>query len=288
MPITDLGLYGDFSAAGSLRAEDRRLLSSAKVQRKIKDVLVGIPIPIHLHFVNLPHVLEIGALPRFFRSADPASAEQKIGYMSAAKFKRTYDVKLNTARNTLNLVFIENEGENRLPFTPWIIAHRLYHALSLAVQHRRDTNHRRLGEGLTQLLTAAVKIYRCCNRFAVDDCRLWPSRRFGNSSTVSDNDLGVLKLLAEETLDTHVCRNRRLNNHLEAIAEAFAQWCITGSIRTKTLPGRIVWSGQTFDASAEEASELYQNLLGLTQQCKEIFALELARALQARQPLLVL
>jgi hypothetical protein len=285
MPITGHGLYGDFSAGGSLRTEDRRLLRSDKMQRKIKDVLVDIPIPVHLHFVNLPYIFEIDALPRFFRSADPFFPDQKIGHMSAAKFKRIYDVQLSIARNALNLVFIENEGENRLPFTPWIIAHRLYHALSLAVQYRPDTNHRRLGEGFTRLLTAGAKTYRCRNRFVDDDRRLWPSRRFGKRSTARDD---ILKLLAEETLDTQVCRNRRLNNHLEAIAEAFAQWCVTGSIRTKALPRRIVWSEQAFEASAQEARELDQNLLGFMRQCREIFAVELAKVLHAGQRLLVL
>jgi hypothetical protein len=285
MPLTDLNLYGDFAAAGSLRPDDRRLLASVKAQRKIKDALVGVPIPIHLHFVNLPKRLDAGAFFRFIHSADPATGEQRIGYMSAVKFARIYDVHLSLAGGALNVALIENEGQNRLPFTPWIVAHRLYHALCLAVQHRRNTNHRRLGEGVTRFLAAAAETYRGAAPGA-GDRRLWPMARSGAGSS-SDDEFAVLTLLAEQVFDTHVCRNHRLNNHFEATAEAFAQWCITGNISTNPLPRRLLWEAEAFETPAAEARAFDQEFRLFIAEWKQVFALELGKALHAREPLLV-
>lgn len=133
-PITDISFHGS-SEPASLRADDIGIVNSSKGRAKIVQTLRKAPIPIKLVFINHSHeysapddgidITGVGDPRRMFSGEVPASGE-----MTPAAIKRAFDVDIPADPKAFTAVFGFNEGDERRPLTPWMIAHRLGHLIN--------------------------------------------------------------------------------------------------------------------------------------------------------------
>jgi hypothetical protein len=224
-PIGDIFLHGDFSRAGSFRQDDLSL-ASAKRQDKIKRVLQKAPVLIDLHFVNLTQRINIRT------HLEPQWPPIK-GYMSSAELADRWNINIAPQSNAFNLVSLQNEGDARIPLTPWIIAHRLSHAFEY-------------GDRFAQR-AILDEFYRRLNR--VSD--FYSKRQFGL----------IFKQLPHIFGTTKACREDKVIREGEWFHDCFAQMCVVGDIRFNPAPHDI--AGHTTDPTIidQEFVALRQTML---------------------------
>lgn len=138
------------------------------------------------------------------QNAIPASGE-----MTPAQFERTFDVKIDVDPEALTAVFAFNEGDGRLPFTPWMIAHRLAHLIDEQKSSLRDR-------------TAISEALRSLNS-------VWRDLGYENVGMTS------LDHLIHEIGTFKSARDGTTGDLGEFVAECFAQYLITGKITLKEL-----------------------------------------------------
>ena len=141
--------------------------------------------------------------------------------------------------DALNLVLIENEGADRLPLTPWIIAHRLSHAF----QYAEPLLHTKI---YNSFLSALDKV--------LDSYRLWGAVNYEPLAPI----FGTTRAAREGLI-----KSGRVG---EWFHDCFAQMCITGDIRFNAAPAEILdYPGKP--AAADKAlAKLRVNMLDSFQQ----------------------
>lgn len=214
-PIANIYTHGDFSQPGSLRADDLSL-ATPKRQEKIVRVLRKSPIEIDLHFVNLaaPAVNAQGHFDiRFYLGEYP----ERFGYVSPARMKEWW-LEITPRPDALNLVLVENEGADRLPLTPWIIAHRLSHAFQYAEPLLHTKIYNLFLSALDKVISAYLPL--------ID--RLWGSVNYDVLAPI----FGTTRATREGLI--------KAGRVGEWFHDCFAQMCITGDIRFNAAPAELL------------------------------------------------
>lgn len=208
-PIGDIYTHGDFSQPGSFRADDLTL-STPKRQDKIKRILQKAPVVIDLHFVNQEHRVDINW------HLDPVHAQKWLGFLSAEQAEERWGVKLVPRPDAVNVVVLQNEGDNRVPMTPWIIAHRIAHMFNYT--HKLSID--RLSQNFLNSLEQVQDEYkRGESRYRPQFYEL--AKVFGT---------------------TRACREGLITRGrtFEWLWDCFAQMCVIGTINFKPAPKEIV------------------------------------------------
>jgi len=204
-PIGDIHTHGDFSKPGSLRQDDLSL-ATPKRQDKIKRVLQKAPVLIDLHFVNQPHHIDI----RQHLVSNP------LGFISVENLQSRYDINITPRRDAVNIVMMQNEGDDRVPLTPWIIAHRIAHIFEYS-------NHFELRDLLDEFFKTLEN---------TADAYPDQSKRFHRVPYTE---------IARTFGTTRACREGLIkpNRVIEWLFDSFAQMCVTGTIRFNPAPPDI-------------------------------------------------
>lgn len=130
-PIGDISYMGG-DAPASFRADDVGIMQSDKWKQKVRRVLEKAPILIHLAFVNHDKGYDD---PENIGNPDRKLGDgvtKASGIMTPQEFERAYGHPIKADPSALTAVFTFNEGTERRPMTPWIIAHRLTHLIEEA------------------------------------------------------------------------------------------------------------------------------------------------------------
>jgi hypothetical protein len=117
--LATVHVHGALNQLGSFRADDMMFLSSFTRLGRVQRALTKLPVNIDLHFVHLPWRLPYDHM----RSAN-------IGFLTPQHVKNHYRIELKTEQATVTTVLVQNEGSYRLPFTPWLVIHRLAHCFT--------------------------------------------------------------------------------------------------------------------------------------------------------------
>jgi len=209
-PIADISFIGDHKPA-SLRSDDIGIVTSPKAQMKMKRVLEKAPLPINLVFLNHTKGYEdeenIGNPMRKLKSGDHAS-----GAMSVERFKEVYGYDLPADPTAVTAVFAFNEGTERRPFTPWMVAHRLAHLVEEADY----------SSGRGPVATVMMDLQR-----------RWSEVGYENVGATS------VQSFATNLGTTKAARDGEIVNFGEFIAECFAQFIVTGRIRLNKLTSKV-------------------------------------------------
>lgn len=216
-PIGDIYTHGDFFKSGSIRQDDLSL-ATKKRQDKIKRVLEKAPVLIDLHFVNLPEMIDIQ------KHVGPTLYSQvnNIGFLSKEQIKQKYNVDIDIVPNAINLVYVQNEGTDRIPLTPWIIAHRLGHVFYYPEETKFEI--RDLLDLFQKILTDVADLY---------------------------SDEGVeprWEMLAPTFGTTRACREGMIRETrvAEWFYDCFAQMCVIGDIKFNKAPYKIPYPPYEF------------------------------------------
>ncbi len=217
MPIVDICFHGDAATPGSFVAEDLRLISSLPYQERIRERLKNVPIPVDLHFINLPATMFDATAIRVSRDADDRQSDdfQKyakmlggdlypIGLITEDTIRNVYGAEISAKQDRAILVMVENESRAPVRFTPWMVAHRMSHVIYQTTIQDKDN----------RLIPIVDEFQKEINRL---------------------QDY-YIPYLSEEALatffgTTRSCQMEMLTSWGEWWHECFAQFCVTGKVR---------------------------------------------------------
>lgn len=137
-PIEDLQFKGDLDTEGSFRPDDLRAFRNPKWEVKVRNAFFKTPFKFNLYFYNGKDG-KIPFLPiknsendqekeEFTRNIRNLSLlKHYAGELPTEQFLSWF--KANPKKDEISIVLLHNEGAGRLPLTPWVLAHRLGHAM---------------------------------------------------------------------------------------------------------------------------------------------------------------
>jgi hypothetical protein len=127
-PIADFEVHGDTSQEGSFRMDDLKAMSNPKWLKKVEHYFSRVPQNINLYLVNVADF--VGAVGiRFNRYRNLGRLDEWSGIRSLAEVQKIIGKVPPNAEQSITVVLVENEGDGRIPLTPWMVAHRMAHAL---------------------------------------------------------------------------------------------------------------------------------------------------------------
>ena len=116
-PLTDYQTMGDFDKPGPFRGVDKKLVPHPAT--KLKAIKF---------FENTPYDFRF-----FFSNISGTGKHSETGPMSPEQIKTIFgsnaDQIINGHENAITVVFVGNSGDAKKMMTPWIMAHRLGHAI---------------------------------------------------------------------------------------------------------------------------------------------------------------
>lgn len=189
-PLGSFGVVGDLDDGKSFRPDDRRIITSPKTLPKLSNA-----------FRHVPEVIDVCFLPLKFQVRDPNDLAERIAGVwprDVAEKRLFRELPAPSAPGAITVVLTHNEGTNRVPLTPWIIAHRMGHAIAYSM--RKEIN------GLFNTLDDVF-------RFLKAKMNLKPEE------------------VAYAIGKMRSTRQRRLTSYFEFVFECFAQYLIAGRIK---------------------------------------------------------
>lgn len=257
-PIEDISTVGDFGRSSSFRdPKDRAILSNPAYIQKVVDNWSKVKQPFNIYFVN---------------NAE-ANRHTEVGLVNhewlEKNMPKTYP-ELNIRDDAVNLIFTNNKGSARIQMTPWIMAHRLGHALNRRPFYGSGPLPASFFHDAKSIMEQRA-IYLLDEAYGIK-LPLTPSYR-------ESSELTILKHFYHAIGTMRAAREKNLRNHYEFYYECFAQYLITGEIKFNSLPsviylgkrGRSKFQGtegdhQYYDSllrdAAESAGEYFENSVG--------------------------
>lgn len=222
-PIGDFKTIGNFDNSHSMRdPKDRKMVSNPAAQEIYRKKFGKTDQTFNLYFVN-----------------------QK----GAAKYAETGEVSLEWIESNLgdevssvvskdndaiNVIFTNNTGDQRVNMTPWIVAHRMAHALTRGT--KKNYLNIAYGDFIRQMGTEVFPNYKIDN---------FPKTLSG--FTRDPQAQKILQLFMYEAGTFKSARDKKLRNGYEALHELFAQYIITGDVVSAKTP--ITFGNRNFRAS---------------------------------------
>lgn len=130
-----VGNWGDREKANSFAQKaDRQIIQHPATVRRAQKMFGRTEHILNLYFVNLPglrKLSETGVVePEFIAQAMPQAWEE-----ISARGKDGVDHE-----NGINMIFVSNTGFQRMNMTPWIMAHRIGHAIQATGRMQKHSN----------------------------------------------------------------------------------------------------------------------------------------------------
>jgi hypothetical protein len=222
-PLTDFGAYGDLSREGTLRSDDLKAVQSPKWQEKLSNFFSRTPYNFNIYVYNggedgrihFPHPTP-GRKGTDLKVTDLIYLENFSGVYYPDLFQRTFGFVPPDYQGAISVMLVENEGNDRLPLTPWMVAHRIAHALNMPSRddffdHLTDAE---IKETWKNAFTGMVKFRDVMCEFLGGD--------------YSD----IAALIGK----TRAMRSRKLSNPGEFFMEMITQYIVQGSLTFNRAP----------------------------------------------------
>lgn len=259
-PIADFGTYGDMSQEGSFRQNDLRAMTNPKWQAKLHRMFEKTEFPINLYLVNAPNDR---TTPGLYGPVQSSSYRDLSGLNNWSGIKSKNEVEALIGRKlefadveqSITVVLIENEGDQRIALTPWMVAHRMAHAFVLT----HDPNkYYELSREVARLFPAFNQFFNSVHhrmeqshseyRDVLDDLR---DTIGGNAAAQA-----VAKFFGQ-TKGMH-----KLASPGEFLVEAFAQYMVQGAFKVNRIeferhPRRRKLSKEEWDFIHHSAREFF-------------------------------
>lgn len=223
-PIGDyatLGRWGDEPGGRSFRHEkDRRLIQNPQAIEKVRQKFGNTDHVLNFYFIDHPQVTKNAE--RGYMSPDELKAEMPAAWELVQQREQQEGTDPSKA---INVLFVGNAGVNRVAMTPWIMAHRIGHAMQSSAPRVA-----RYQQGKNNAWKEFEEDFMGTIRKIVEDVYGWrlDSYPFGD------------KLLAKffEVIGTmNSARKGNLGGRpYEFLYELFAQYVTTGSLKFRELP----------------------------------------------------
>ena len=228
-PLRDYEPLGDFSRTGGFRhAADRALVTSPVAIGKVQQFFSRTPYDFRIfpvQFTGGGRWLETGAVT-------PERLVEIVGMDNAQRILSGHN------DDTITVVFTNNTGDRRLPLTPWIMAHRIGHAVQAS--GRRGAANRAWQE-------AEQHFFSRVNSILEDFYGKKSDNRYGVTPRTQRYDLDAEYNALFNAIGTQrSSRQGEIRRPYEFLYELFAQYLGTGHVTLKPLPqsqeyGRRAW-----------------------------------------------
>lgn len=122
-PLGDLNVYGDSENEGSYGSGDLRAMQSPVWLKKVRAHFAKCPQKINVYLYNAPG-------NRYAGSIASGYGEGRIAARNIPDFEQKLGIKLpDRDRDAINFIMLDNEGDERVGLTPWILVHRFAHGI---------------------------------------------------------------------------------------------------------------------------------------------------------------
>lgn len=228
MALKQFTPMGDFSKPGPFRGVDRRLVPHPTNQLKTAKFFEQTPYDFRLFFSNIPGTGK-------YSEYGPMGPNEIRNSFS----KEVADQLIDGSEDSITVLFVGNKGDSKVMMTPWIMAHRIGHAIQAG---------ERKGGGRGAWREAENHFFRGINELLKD---------FYGKSTTNRYDTQVNWNLNKEyaalfnAIGTQrSSRTGQIKRPYEFLYELFAQYLGTGEIKLNPLPkqkdyGRKAWGRST-------------------------------------------
>jgi hypothetical protein len=247
-PLADYQPIGDFNKPGPFRGPDKKLVPHPVNQLKTAKFFEKTPYDFRLFFSN------ISGTGRYseFGPMRPDAVQEVFG--------KNAEQILQNSENAITVVFVGNKGDSKVMLTPWMMAHRIGHAIQ-AGERRGDKN------GTWR--AAEDHFFGAVNGIIADYYGKKSTNQFGNK--VNNSLAKEYNALFNAIGTQRSSRNNEITRPYEFLYELFAQYLGTGNVTLKPLPkqqdyGRKAWGKSTqllrLNPNAEEDSTYATEVLG--------------------------
>lgn len=239
-PIADYETLGDFSdtsKAHSFRqAVDRKLVSSPAQISKAYHFFERTPFNFRMFFAN------IKGLGKYQETGvNELAVDSDVAKVLGPEY--TEKIKADSA-GKITVIFTGNFGVDRIPLTPWMMAHRFGHAIAISDRWGKKSDIRPKWKNLEN------DFFRSINDILSEVYNVTmpgPYKRVGNvinyivpSATAQYNSL--FNAIGYQRSSEH----DRINRPYEFLYELFAQYINSGEVKFKSLPQMIRYGRPVF------------------------------------------
>ncbi len=256
-PIGDYKTIGDFSRNSSFRKKrDRTMIQNPRAIEITKKKFDNNENVFNLYFVNSKEAdkfTEVGVVTLDW-------LKQNLG-------DEVYNaVAPNIDNDAINVVFINNKGVENMPMTPWIMAHRIAHALGRTggSRKRQIQTYDTVSDTIFNVTGQIMDYYGYTSM--PDSEREHMNRRYGYSNADSKNSRRnelILKHLFTQVCTFRSARKNEIRDWFEVLHELFAQYITTGNIKFKPAPNKVGSSHTGVFWLKNGAEEDVNDLLGM-------------------------
>jgi hypothetical protein len=227
-PLADYEPLGDFTKPGPFRGADKRLVPHPTNKLKAARFFEQTPYNFRLFFSNIP------GTGRFSEYGPMGPNEIRNSFS-----KEVADQIIAGSEDSITVLFVGNKGDSKVMLTPWIMAHRIGHAIQAG--ERRQGNkgawaeaERHFFKGINQILT---DYYGKSSSNTYDTQVNW---NMNKEYAALFNAIGTQRS----------SRTGQIRRPYEFLYEMFAQYLGTGKITLNPLPqsqgyGRKAWGRST-------------------------------------------
>lgn len=218
-PIGEIGLIGDWEGEKKrgYDSPSKKLLTNPNYIEKIKTAWNKTPYDFDLYFVN----------------SKEANKYTELGKVNLEFVRNELNIKdLNINPDSITCFFTNNRGVQKVPLTPWIIAHRLAHAMARTYKGERPyLYHSGVSKDLDNFLE---EISRDVYGTSLEK----NAYTYSGYDYKANNKKELLKKKICEALGTfRSAREGKLRAPFEMVNELISQFIITNKITfNKTLP----------------------------------------------------
>ena len=218
----------DFTKPGPFRGVDKRLIPHPTSQLKTQKFFEQTPYDFRLFFSNVPGTGKFG----------------EYGIMSPNQIRNNFnkeiaDQVINGSEDTITVLFVGNRGDSKVMMTPWIMAHRIGHAVA-------RTTYTQGNKGAWR--EAEQHFFRNINEILRDYYNIKTVNQF--DTQVNWNLRQQYSALFNAIGTQRSSRKELIKRPYEFFYEMFAQYIGTGHVTLNPLPvskeyGRKAWGRST-------------------------------------------
>ncbi len=227
-PLADYEPMGDFNKPGPFRGADKKLIPHPTNKLKTARFFEQTPYDFRLFFSNIPgtgRYSEYGPMePRVVQEIFGTNAEQILA---------------NT-QDTITVVFVGNKGDSKVMLTPWMMAHRIGHAVQAGT---------RLAGGQGAWREAENHFFRGINQLLKDFYGQSSHNRYDSEANWTLNKEYAALFNAIGTQRSS--RTGQIKRPYEFLYELFAQYLGTGKIELNPLPQKQDYGRKVFGRSSQ-------------------------------------
>jgi hypothetical protein len=287
-PLADFGAYGDLSREGSLRPDDIKAVQSPKWLKKLDSHFSRTPWNFNIYVFNateanqppeeklrmddgsssfkIPHPLYPDE-PKYTSRVNPRNIsvhnlDRYAGfYDEPGQFKSIFGFEPKTEGN-ITILLVQNEGDGRIPLTPWMVAHRICHALQYGganhfERHRRTLSSHAVSNQIYQL-TNEIR-----NALMKADSILSSAPAFKKMEHGSGHAISMGIAQAASLIGKTKAMQAVVDRTGEATIEIMAQFIVQGRVRFNTpdMGGPFNWLDFTNRAKVEMDENVFKGIM---------------------------